>query len=200
MSDTPKDNELPSMKYGIHIDTRESLVLVTLVTLLVADLGLIYVLYRQAGGVASRTILDFIITLGILFVIAIISVTLIRVSVSRYKKPAETIPYDDRKLLEELVRDEKDKAIELYVRLSSLGGPTGTATKLGLTGLPLATIGLTLFFALVALYEPTFLDLAKLTLGAFIGSFVQRSGEALERAVRATAGSTPPSEGAKPGT
>ena len=47
---------------------------------------------------------------------------------------------------------------------------------LGLTGLPLATIGLTIFFALMYAYgglEP-FMDLAKLTLGAFIGSFVQK--------------------------
>lgn len=64
-------------------------------------------------------------------------------------------------------------------RLSSLGGATGTATKLGLTGLPLATVGLTIFFSVVALFDSRadggFMDLAKLTLGAFIGSFVQRA-------------------------
>ena len=95
-------------------------------------------------------------------------------------------------MLEELIKQENSKGIELYIRLSSLGGPTGTATKLGLTGLPLATIGLTLIFAIIALFEPAFLDLVKLTLGAFIGSFVQRSGEAIERAVRANASGTPP--------
>jgi hypothetical protein len=66
------------------------------------------------------------------------------------------------------------------VRLSSLSGATGTATKLGLTGLPLATVGLTIFFSAISIFGAQgFLDLAKLTLGAFIGSFVQRavSGE-----------------------
>jgi hypothetical protein len=38
----------------------------------------------------------------------------------------------------------------------------------------LATIGLTIFFSLLSLKSPQFLDLAKLTLGAFIGSFVQK--------------------------
>jgi hypothetical protein len=49
---------------------------------------------------------------------------------------------------------------------------------LGLTGLPLATIGLTLFFSLLAIQYPNFMDLAKLTLGAFIGSFVQKQAGA----------------------
>ena len=53
---------------------------------------------------------------------------------------------------------------------------------LGLTGLPLATIGLTIFFALMYAYscDNPFMDLAKLTLGAFIGCFVQKQvGERL---------------------
>jgi hypothetical protein len=60
--------------------------------------------------------------------------------------------------------------------LRSLTDFTGTFTKLGLTGLPLATIGLTIFFALLFMYstEKDYMDLAKLTLGAFIGSFVQK--------------------------
>jgi len=66
---------------------------------------------------------------------------------------------------------------------SSLSGFTGTFTKLGLTGLPLTTVGLTLLFALFALLplgaesQKSFFDLTKLTLGAFIGSFVQRQVE-----------------------
>jgi hypothetical protein len=90
--------------------------------------------------------------------------------------PKIVIPNSDRVLLEELIRAGNDKGIDQYVRLSSLSGVTGTYTKLGLTGLPLATIGLTLFFSIVSLFHPDrFLDLAKLTLGAFIGSFVQRN-------------------------
>jgi hypothetical protein len=90
--------------------------------------------------------------------------------------PKVVIPSEDRDLLESLIRDGNEKGIDQYVRLSSLSGTTGTATKLGLTGLPLATVGLTIFFSIVAIFGVEgFLDLAKLTLGAFIGSFVQRN-------------------------
>jgi hypothetical protein len=86
------------------------------------------------------------------------------------------ITAEDRSLLEDLIRSGNEKAIDQYVRLSSLTGTTGTATKLGLSGLPLATVGLTLFFSIIAIFHVEgFMDLAKLTLGAFIGSFVQRS-------------------------
>ena len=55
---------------------------------------------------------------------------------------------------------------------------TQLTEELGLTGLPLATIGLTLFFSILAIRFPAFMDLAKLTLGAFIGSFVQKQAGA----------------------
>jgi hypothetical protein len=96
--------------------------------------------------------------------------------ISSSAAPQVVIPNEDRKLLEDLIREGNEKGIDQYVRLSSLSGTTGSFTKLGLSGLPLATIGLTLFFSLVSIFHETgFLDLAKLTLGAFIGSFVQRS-------------------------
>jgi hypothetical protein len=51
----------------------------------------------------------------------------------------------------------------------------------------LATVGLTLFFSIIAIFHAeAFMDLAKLTLGAFIGSFVQRNVSG-ERAVADTA-------------
>jgi hypothetical protein len=88
------------------------------------------------------------------------------------------IPPQDYDLLAPLVTEGKTESIDQYVRLSSLAKFTGTFTQLGLTGLPLATIALTLFFSFLALIQPeNFLDLAKLTLGAFIGSFVQRQVE-----------------------
>jgi hypothetical protein len=76
--------------------------------------------------------------------------------------------------------ESNEKAIEQYVRLSSVVGATGTATRLGLTGLPLITVALTLIFSALELYKPGggFMDLTKLTLGAFIGSFVQRAATA----------------------
>lgn len=60
---------------------------------------------------------------------------------------------------------------------------SGMFTKLGVTGLPLTTVFLTLVFAFISLLpvaekvSTSFLDLTKLTLGAFIGSFVQRQVE-----------------------
>ena len=73
--------------------------------------------------------------------------------------------------------EEKEKAIDLYVRLNSLSGATGFFTKIGITGLPLATIALSLIFTILGLTQATgtkLFDLANLTLGAFLGSYVQR--------------------------
>ena len=101
----------------------------------------------------------------------------------RARAPENPIPPNDYALLAPLIRDGKSESIDQYVRLSSLSGFTGTFTKLGLTGLPLATIALTLIFAALALLpvdtesQRSFFDLTKLTLGAFIGSFVQRQVE-----------------------
>jgi len=85
------------------------------------------------------------------------------------------IPDKDRELLEEMIKLD-EAPIDQYVRLSSLSGTTGFFTKLGLTGLPLATIGLTLIFTLLHMItkSESLFDLAKLTLGAFLGSYVQR--------------------------
>jgi hypothetical protein len=88
------------------------------------------------------------------------------------------IPPDDRPLLSALLSRSTD-GLGDYIRLSSLTGISASFTQMGLSGLPLATILLTIFFALLALL-PTeksaqMFDLSKLTLGAFIGSFVQRS-------------------------
>lgn len=86
----------------------------------------------------------------------------------------EVIPPQDRILLQNAITEQKGEAISLYVHLSSLSGITGAFTKLGLSGLPLATIGMTLILAIFGLFNPQFVDLTKLTLGAFLGSFAQR--------------------------
>jgi hypothetical protein len=97
--------------------------------------------------------------------------------------PENPIPPANYALLAPLIKEGKAESIDQYVRLSSLSGFTGTFTKLGLTGLPLTTVALTLLFALFALLpldaesQKSFFDLTKLTLGAFIGSFVQRQVE-----------------------
>ncbi len=84
------------------------------------------------------------------------------------------------RLIEPLIRDEKADAIRSYLSIANRAGLVGSLAFLGLTGLPLATIGLTIVFSVLALLtspSTEFIELAKLTLGAFIGSFVQRQVE-----------------------
>jgi hypothetical protein len=91
-----------------------------------------------------------------------------------------TIPLEDLPLIEDAVIKGNAEPIDQYLRLRSLTGIAGNFTKLQVTGLPLTTVFLTLVFSAIALIPLAdeklpgqFLDLAKLTLGAFIGSFVQ---------------------------
>jgi hypothetical protein len=84
------------------------------------------------------------------------------------------IPSQDYHVLAGAISAGNEKAISEYIRLSSLSGTTGMFTKIGLTGLPLATIFLTVLLCAVGIFVPKFLDLAQLTLGAFIGSYVQK--------------------------
>jgi len=97
----------------------------------------------------------------------------------------QVIPPQDYELLSKILVQSKEKGIDHYVRLSSLTGITGLFTKVGLAGLPLATIGLTVVFTILALWSSSlgtqFFDLAKLTLGAFLGSFVQRKAGEMEK-------------------
>lgn len=120
----------------------------------------------------------------LLFIVTIVSGYIgYRLIVASGANPENPIPPSNYALLAPLIQGGKSEAIDQYVRLSALSGFTGTFTKLGLTGLPLATIALTLIFALLALLpidpdgQKSFFDLTKLTLGAFIGSFVQRQVE-----------------------
>jgi amino acid transporter len=88
------------------------------------------------------------------------------------------IPWEDYEILKALLYHNNQPGIDSYIRLSSLTGFIGVFTKIGLSGLPLATIGLTIIFAILGLFSGThkeLFDFAKLTLGAFIGSYVQRS-------------------------
>lgn len=111
---------------------------------------------------------------------------------------SQVIRREDRKLLEPLINEANRDSIDQYIRLSSLSGWIGAFTKIGFTGLPLATVILTLIFVGCALLTrdadgagataSTLFDMAKLTLGAFIGSFVQKQVE--QRQSTAPDGST----------
>jgi hypothetical protein len=85
------------------------------------------------------------------------------------------IPEKDYTLVSSMLEKNNEQGINDYIRLNSLSGFTGFFTKIGLTGLPLATISLTIIFTLLSIGNDKFFDLAKLTLGAFIGSYVQKS-------------------------
>src|SRR6266851_2773475 len=84
------------------------------------------------------------------------------------------LPRQDYVLLSRLILDEKEKGIQLYIILHSLSGITGVFTKIGFSGLPLATMTLTIFLTLMSLKDERFSQMAQLTLGAFLGSFVER--------------------------
>ncbi|TPK85706.1 hypothetical protein FJ936_09210 [Mesorhizobium sp. B2-4-13] len=128
-------------------------------------------------GPNASNLYQLAIVLAATVLLAIVFIVGARMIVPAIAAPKKVIPDQDRKLLEPLITAGDEKAIDQYVRLSSLSGATGLATKLGLTGLPLITVALTLIFGAVELASPGkgFMDLTKLTLGAFIGSFVQRT-------------------------
>ena len=96
---------------------------------------------------------------------------------------AKTIPDEDRDLLNPLILRGNEGAINQYMRLSSLTGGSGFFAKLGFTGLPLVTAALGILLIGLAMFshdeETTsdLMDLSKLVIGAFIGSFVQRKVE-----------------------
>jgi hypothetical protein len=118
-------------------------------------------------------------TISLLFIAVVAAMLGKGMLMSVQMASAATIPYEDLPLVRQAVIDGKSEPIDQYVRLRSLSGISGNFTKLGVTGLPLTTVFLTLVFSLISLLplsgntSGAFLDLAKLTLGAFIGSFVQ---------------------------
>ncbi|MDT8760383.1 hypothetical protein MZO42_16905 [Sphingomonas psychrotolerans] len=164
-------------------------------SLAVAGIGLIYGAVALFGFVCymlvqddskaserATTLADFtpeLILSAIGIVGAVLGIQLLRsVGISRGQQPGRVINSEEWAAICDQVKSGQEDAVTQYIRLTSLSGFTGTFTKLGLTGLPLATIGLTLFFSMLAIRFPNFMDLAKLTLGAFIGSFVQKQAGA----------------------
>jgi hypothetical protein len=101
-----------------------------------------------------------------------------------FYEQTSVVPQKDFELIKTAIQQGNPAPISEYIRLVSLTGGVGLFTKIGLTGLPLVTLGLVLFFACGVLFSDgssesfkAFLDFTKLTLGAFIGSFVQRQVE-----------------------
>ncbi len=139
------------------------------------------------------------------------------------------LPDDARRFFGSVIEHSVDP-IGDWTKLVGLTGGTGVFRKLELSGMPLATILMTIMFCLLGVAAPmlpdllnkppsrapfdgagtAFLEMAKLTLGAFIGSFVTKSttrdAEATKAgavaAAKAVAGSTPlsaaPQQASKP--
>lgn len=117
----------------------------------------------------------------------------------------EVIPRQDRDILDAALQRSPDPVRE-YVVLSGLIGATGVFRKLEFTGMPLATILMTLFMSLLSVLcyalnaisdinipeqvPQAFLELAKLTLGAFIGSFVSKGTAQEEQRATLSHGAT----------
>jgi len=134
-----------------------------------------------------------------------------------FYEQTSVVPQKDFDLVQAAIQKGDPGPITEYIRLVSLTGGAGIFQKIGLTGLPLVTLGLVIFFAVGVLFCDSgtetfkaFLDFTKLTLGAFIGSFVQRQVEnrsretELQRAVEniarggTSASRLPPSPGVGP--
>ena len=126
-------------------------------------------------------------TTNIVFIIVGIISALFGSRLLQVGSTQQTVPEEDVQLIQQAVVDGKPEPIDQYLRLRSLSGFTGYFTQLGITGLPLTTVFLTLTFATISLsigqsseykeLSQQFMDLTKLTLGAFIGSYVQRQVE-----------------------
>jgi hypothetical protein len=124
----------------------------------------------------------FILIVVIALILALLAARLLT-KTRLFANSGRVIRDEDRILLEPLVRNADKDAITEYIRLASLTGFSGTFTKLGFTGLPLVTVALTLILLITAAtmsegdMQKSVFDMAKLTLGAFLGSFVQRNIE-----------------------
>jgi len=116
-----------------------------------------------------------------LIALALLAILAATIGHSLVNKASESTNYvirpDDAPKIWPLIAGEKKEAIALYMDIARLSGLSGKFVRFGFTGLPLATVALTIIFVLLSFKNEQLLDLAKLTLGAFIGSFVQRGVE-----------------------
>jgi hypothetical protein len=172
------DNPRISGSRGLTIG---GLVLVYLAVAAFAGVG--FYLWAVHNGIAPQasdkpSIYDYIPELlgcSVGVFAALLGVKLIRAGGVSASDPLPVVNPKEWAVLSAAVNNRDDPVGE-YIRLSSLTGATGFFRKLDLAGLPLATIALTIFFAFLEVFFPDrkFIELTQLTLGAFIGSFVQK--------------------------
>ena len=143
----------------------------------------------DAGNIfVVQSVITFIERYVPLLLIAVFAMSFMRASISFVKSGEYSrtgvVPPRDLPIIEEAIKQGKPEPVDQYIRLASLTGFVGLFQKIGLTGLPLTTLALVAFFASGVMWFDdntetfkAFLDFTKLTLGAFIGSFVQRQVE-----------------------
>lgn len=147
-----------------------------------------YLLYNGEPRTQLSQYTPELIVCAVGFFTALLGVKLVRAGGVTPSDPLPVVNATEWNILARAISSHPDDPIGQYIRLSSLTGVTGLFTKLGLSGLPLATIGLTILFAIMSVAVQTedaqsrFYELTQLTLGAFIGSFVQRQVAALRDA------------------
>jgi len=165
---------------------RIGIVVLIILLIVVPAIGLEDNKLQNAGQNAGWSFSSIIILLGIGALVAFVLY-----SVAKKKEEVfDWIPAKDRAMIEQLISAKDKEGIAIFLEFISLYGLTGYIKRLKLSGLPLLTVLLTLIFSILAaltwfvgLYFPNHaqdisaaaMDLAKLTLGAFIGSFVQRN-------------------------
>jgi hypothetical protein len=166
----------------------------------------IFALVAAVAGVAAPIIqskIDSNVNLQMIIWVALLGAAFGFVLVRAARNAGEpglgnALPDDARSFFKAIIEQSSDP-IGDWTRLVGLTGGTGVFRKLELSGMPLATILMTILFCFMGVFAPAlprilgfadlqktgldafgnastiFLDMAKLTLGAFIGSFVTKA-------------------------
>ena len=180
MVDEQNGSPTPSESEGRKLFHGQTAISITGLVFVYISAGAFFFIGLGLRGAGAERVADIrayipeLILVGIAVFTALLGVRLVRAAGLTATPPNAVINPDEWRMLCDQVKEGKEEAVTQYIRLTSLTGFTGVFTKLGLQGLPLATIGMTMFFSLLYFQDKEFLDLAKLTLGAFIGSFVQK--------------------------
>lgn len=176
------------------IHTFSSVVFSGIAILIMVALAVLVYIYPpeqiiQQNNSQSGSTISYLLVLApaiFLFFAAVIAVVAAQNSLDASNPSAPDImpPHDRKDLIARIVAGDKN-SVSQYIRLRNLRGITGFFHKIELQGLPLATIFLTIIFTIMAILSDSesssaLFDLAKLTLGAFIGSYVQRKQSSAE--------------------
>ena len=168
------------------LQTRASIAFFAVAILLLVALAVSLAVFSYLNETGKPISVTLWATYALIAVAAIASfaAALTSFDASNPSAPDVIPPYDRDEFFRKIKDRDPESAMSAYFRLRSLRGVSGFFQKMEIVGLPLATIILTILFALMAIAAANggddtasveFLDAMKLTLGALIGSFVQRA-------------------------